>query len=107
MNIMKMMKQASDMQRQMEKVQADLAGREVEFTSGGGKVTVTARGDLSISRIRLDPQVVDPKDVELLEDLVRAAVDGALKAARELAAQEMEKITSGLPLPPGMKLPFL
>jgi len=106
MNIMKMMKQASDMQHRIETMQAELAGKEIEFTSGGGKVSVTARGDLSISKIRLDPQVVDPGDVELLEDLVLSAVDGALKAARELSAREMEKITAGLPLPPGMKLPF-
>lgn len=106
MNLMKMMKQASDMQRQMESLQADLARREVEFTSGGGKVTAVARGDLSLARIRIDPQVVDPRDVELLEDLVLSAADGALKAARDLAAAEMQKITAGLSLPPGMKLPF-
>jgi DNA-binding YbaB/EbfC family protein len=106
MNLMKMMKQASDMQHQMETLQADLANREVEFTSGGGKVTATARGDMSVTRIRIDPKVVDPADVELLEDLVLSAVDGALKAARDLAAAEMQKITAGLSLPPGMKLPF-
>lgn len=106
MNLMKMMKQASEMQRKMEAMQAELAGREVEFTSGGGKVSATATGDLRITRIRIDPQVVDPGDVEMLEDLVLAAVDGALKAARDQAAQEMAKATAGLPLPPGMKLPF-
>ncbi|MDZ4198033.1 MAG: YbaB/EbfC family nucleoid-associated protein, partial [Kiritimatiellia bacterium] len=87
-------------------MQSELAGREVEFTSGGGKVTVTATGDQRVTRIRIDPLVVDPGDVEMLEDLVLAAVDGALSEARDMAAKEMAKITAGLPLPPGMKLPF-
>ena len=106
MNIMKMMKQAADMQKKMETVQADLANRTVEFSSGGGMVAVTARGDFSIASIRIDPKCVDPTDVDMLQDLVLAAVDGALRAARELAAGEMQKVTAGLNLPPGMKMPF-
>ncbi len=106
MNIMKMMKQAADVQQRMGRVQEELAGRTVTFTSGGGMVTATARGDLSIARIEIKPEVVDPDDVEMLEDLVTAAVDGALKAARDLAAEEMRKVTDGLGLPPGMKMPF-
>ena len=106
MNIMKMMKQAADMQKNMEKMQAELADRPVEFSSGGGMVTVTARGDMSVEKIKIDPRAVDPSDVEMLEDLVLAAVDGALKAARDLVATEMQKVTAGLNLPPGFKMPF-
>lgn len=106
MNIMKMMKQATDMQRKMGEVQAGLADKTVEFSSGGGMVTVTARGDVSVEKIRIDPKVIDPQEAELLEDLVLAAVDGALRAARDMAAEEMSKLTQGLNLPPGMKLPF-
>jgi nucleoid-associated protein EbfC len=106
MNIMKMMKQAADMQKKMAEVQDGLATQQVEFSSGGGMVTVKAQGDLSVSQIKIDPRVVDPSDVEMLEDLVLSAVDGALKAARDLAAKEMEKVTAGLNLPPGMKLPI-
>ena len=81
MNIMKMMKQAADMQKKMGALQEELAGRTVEFSSGGGMVTAVARGNLSIERVKIDPKVVDPGDVEMLEDLVTAAVDGALAAA--------------------------
>lgn len=106
MNMMKMMKQAAALQKQMKQMQEELAGRTVDFSSGGGMVTVTARGDLTIERIAINREVVDPDDVEMLEDLVRAAVDGALTAAREMAAKEMGKLTGGMGLPPGMNLPF-
>ena len=102
-NMMKLMKQAASMQKDMEKVQTELAEREVEFTAGGGMVTATARGDMSIVSIKIDPKVIDPDDVEMLEDLVQAAVDGALKEAKEMTAKEMGKITGGMGLPlPGM-----
>lgn len=99
------MKQASAMQKNMEKAQAELAEKTVDFSSGGGMVTVTARGDMSIERIAIDPKVVDPDDVDMLEDLVLAAVDGAIKAAKEMAAEEMGKLTGGMGLPGG-GLPF-
>lgn len=99
-NILKMMKQAASMQKNMEALQAELAGRTVEFSSGGGMVTAVARGDGTVAELRIDPKVVDPSDVDMLQDLVLAAVDGALKAAREMAAAEMGKLTSGLGLPP-------
>ena len=102
-NMMKLMKQAASMQKDLEKVQAELAERTVEFSSGGGMVTAVAGGDVSIKSIKIDPKVVDPEDVEMLEDLVTAAVDGALKAAREMSSQEMSKLTAGLGMPfPGM-----
>lgn len=98
-NMMKLMKQAASMQQNMAKAQAELATKTVDFTSGGGMVTATARGDGTIAAIRIDPKVVDPQDVEMLQDLVLAAVDGALKAAREMQAAEMSKFTAGLGIP--------
>ena len=87
-------------------MQAGLADETVEFSSGGGMVTVTARGDQSIAKIVIDPKAVDPDDVEMLEDLVLAAVDGALKAAKDMASEEMGKLTGGLGGMPGGGLPF-
>ncbi|MBN1270173.1 MAG: YbaB/EbfC family nucleoid-associated protein [Kiritimatiellae bacterium] len=103
-NIMKLMKQAATLQKDVERMKEDLASRTVEFSSGGGMVTAVARGDMTIESIRIDPKVVDPADVGMLEDVVLAAVDGALKAARDMAADEMKKMTAGLGLP-GMDLP--
>lgn len=104
-NFMKMMKQAASLQKNMEVLQADLAKRTVEFSSGGGMVKVVARGDLSLESIKIDPKVVNPAEVDMLEDLVLSAVDGALKAARDMASSEMSKLTAGMGLP-GMNLPF-
>ncbi len=104
-NMMKMLKQAASMQKEMQRVQAELAEKTVEFTTGGGMVKAVARGDLSIESIRIDPKVVDPEDVEMLEDLLLAAVDGAMKAAQEMMQTEMGKVTAGLNLPGG-GLPF-
>jgi len=87
------------MQKDLERVQGELASKTVEFSAGGGMVTATARGDGTLAGIRIDPKVVDPSDVDMLQDLVLAAVDGALKAAKEMAAQEMGKLTSGLGIP--------
>jgi len=104
-NMMKLMKQASAMQKNMEKMQAELAEKTVEFSSGGGMVKVVARGDMSIESIVIDPKVVDPEDVEMLQDLILAAVDGATKAAKEMASEEMAKLTGGMGLPGG-GMPF-
>lgn len=104
MNMMKLMKQAASMQKDMERVQAELAGRRVDFSSGGGMVTATASGDGSIVGIKIDPKVIVPGDKELLEDMVLAAVDGAIKKSRETAAAEMQKVTAGLGLPGMMGL---
>ena len=98
-NMLKLMKQAQAMQKNMEKAQAELADKEVEFSAGGGMVTAVAKGDGSLARLRIDPKVVDPEDVEMLEDLVFAAVDGAITAAKDMAAEEMGKLTQGLNLP--------
>ncbi|MGD9780516.1 MAG: YbaB/EbfC family nucleoid-associated protein [Kiritimatiellia bacterium] len=101
-NFMKMMKQAADMQKNLAKAQEALAGRELEHSSGGGAVTVKITGDGNVASIRIDPQVVRPYDVEMLEDLVLTAVRGAQEMAKETAANEMKQLTAGLNLPPGM-----
>jgi DNA-binding YbaB/EbfC family protein len=99
MNMMKLMKQAQTMQKDMERVQAELANKQVEFSSGGGMVSATATGDGSVVALKIDPKVINPADRELLEDMVLAAVDGAIKKSRELAAEEMRKVTAGMGMP--------
>ena len=93
------MKQAARMQQQMEQVQADLASRTVEATSGGGAVKVVAKCDGSIASIKIDPQALNPADAQLLEDMVLTAANQALSQAKEISNAEMGKITSGLGLP--------
>jgi DNA-binding YbaB/EbfC family protein len=100
-NIMKMMKQAADMQKNMAKAQESLAALELEHTSGGGAVTVKIAGDGNITAIRIDPKAIQPGDADMLEDLILTAVRGAQELARETAAKEMQKLTAGLNLPPG------
>ncbi len=98
-SIGKLMKQAARMQQQMEKVQSDLAARTVEATSGGGAVKVVARCDGTIASIKIDPQAINPADPQLLEDLVLTAANQALTQAKEIATNEMGKVTSGFNLP--------
>lgn len=99
MNMMKLMKQAQTMQKDMERIQSELAARRVEFSSGGGMVTATATGDGGVVKITIDPKVINPADKDLLEDMVLAAVDGAIRKGRELASAEMAKVTAGMGLP--------
>ena len=106
MNMMKMMKQAADLQKNMKKKQAELAKTEVQFTAGGGMVTVVASCDMKVKSIKINPDAVDPEDVEMLEDLVLAAVDGALTTAQDTMSKEMGKLTGDMGLPAGMDLPF-
>ena len=98
-SIGKFMKQAARMQQQMEQVQAGLAARTVEATSGGGAVKVTARCDGTIASVKIDPQAVNPSDVQMLEDLVLTAANQALNQAREISSAEMGKVTAGFNLP--------
>ena len=98
-SIGKLMKQAARMQAQMEKVQADLAARTVEATSGGGAVKVVARCDGSIASIKIDPQAIDPADAQLLEDMILTAANQALGQAKEISTAEMGKVTAGFNLP--------
>ena len=98
-NMMKLMKQAAAMQKDMARLQEELAEKTVDFASGGGMVKATARGDGSIMAIKIAASVIDPSDPQLLEDMVLAAVNGAMTAAKEMASQEMSKLTAGLGLP--------
>jgi DNA-binding YbaB/EbfC family protein len=93
------MKQAAKMQQQMEQVQAQLAAKTVEATSGGGAVKVVAKCDSSIASIKIDPAAVNPSDVQLLEDMLVTAVNQALVLAKETSQSEMGKITQGFNLP--------
>ncbi|MHB0915820.1 MAG: YbaB/EbfC family nucleoid-associated protein [Thermoleophilia bacterium] len=99
MNMGKMMKQVQQMQQQMEKAQAELANEEVEASAGGGMVTVKVSGDLTIKSIKLDPEAIDPEDPEMLEDMIMAATNEALRSAQELASKKMGGITGGLNIP--------
>jgi DNA-binding YbaB/EbfC family protein len=103
MNIQKMMQQAQKMQAKLAETQAQLSERTVEASAGGGKVTVTASGAGDILSIKIDPSVVDPQDVEMLEDLVLAGVKQAIEDGRTMAADEMKKATGGMNIP---GLPF-
>ena len=95
----KFLKQAQKMQEQMQKVQDELAQREVEGTAGGGAVKAVAKCDGSIVSVKIDPKVVDPKDVEMLEDLVVGAVANALEIAKKTQSDEMGKVTQGMNIP--------
>jgi len=99
-----MMKQVQLMQQNMQKAQAQLAELEVEGVSGAGmvKVTMTCRND--VRRVQIDPGVMDDK--EMLEDLIAAAVNDAVRKAEATAQEKMGAVTQGMPLPPGMKMPF-
>lgn len=101
-NIMKLMKQAADMQKNMAKAQEDLANQEVEFAVGGDAVKVKAYADGNIVRIQISEDVVKTGDVEMLEDLVLSAVRGAQEEAKRIAAETMGKLTAGMNLPPGL-----
>ncbi len=97
-----MMRQAQALQRKMAKAQEELAAEEVTGTAGGGTVTATATGNGEIKRVELSPEVVDPEDIEMLQDLVTAAVSEALRAAKDLEEERMGDLAGGLGLPPGM-----
>jgi len=99
MNLNKLMKQAQKMQEQMAKTQSELESKTVEVSSGGGKVTVTANGAGDVLAIKIDKEVVDPNDVEFLEEVVLSAVQQAVQQGKALAQSEMSRITGGLGLP--------
>lgn len=102
MNIQKMMKQAAKMQEQMAQAQAELAQKTVTATAGGGKVTVVANGAGDVISIKINKEVVDPEDVEMLEELVLIGVQKAIEEGKALASNEMGKLTAGMGLPPGL-----
>lgn len=94
-----MMKQAQNLQKKMMKTQAELATKTVEASAGGGMVRVIANGSQKIESIVLEKEVVDPEDVEMLQDLVLAAVNDALNKSQEMVSAEMSKLTGGLNIP--------
>jgi len=94
-----MMKQAQQLQSKMMKLQEELADRTVESSSGGGMIKVTANGRQQIISIQIEKEVVDPDDVEMLQDLVLAAINDALAKAQEMVSSEMGKLTGGLNIP--------
>ncbi len=98
----KMLKQLQQMQARMTKIQEELGEKTVVGTAGGGMVEVTVNGHQKVLDVRIKPEVVDPTDVEMLQDLVLAACNEALEKARELAAKEMGAVTAGMGLPPGL-----
>ena len=99
MNIAKMMQQAQRLQADMQATQEELARKTVEASVGGGKVTVTATGAGDVVSIKLEREVVDPEDVEFLEELVLKGVQEAIAKGKEMAANEMKKITGGMNIP--------
>lgn len=98
-NMGKMMKQVQKMQAEIQKLQAELGEKTVEATSGGGVVRVVANGKKELVDIVINPDAVDPDDVEMLQDLILAAANEALKQAEEMVAAEMAKITGGIKIP--------
>jgi len=93
------MKQAQQMQQKMLKLQEEIAKRTLDASVGGGMVTVTVNGKSEVLRIKIEPQVVDPDDVEMLEDLIVAGVNEAIRKAQEMVSEEMSKLTGGLKIP--------
>lgn len=98
-NMGNMMKQAQKLQARMLKMQEELAGRTVEATAGGGMVKVVANGRQQVVSIAIEKEVVDPEDVEMLQDLLLAAVNDALTKSQEMVSAEMGKLTGGLGIP--------
>ena len=98
-NMNSMMKQAQNLQKKMLETQKELATRTVEATAGGGMVKVIANGGQKIESIELEKEVVDPEDLEMLQDLILAAVNDALKKSQDMVSTEMSKLTGGLNIP--------
>lgn len=99
MDMKKMMKQAQRMQAELAKAQDEIKDMEYEATAGGGMVKVVATGDMAVKSIAIDPEAVDPEDVEMLEDLVLAAVNEALRGVSDISAQRLNAATGGMSIP--------
>jgi nucleoid-associated protein EbfC len=104
MDLMKMMKQASEIQGRVQKMQEDLAALEVEGQSGAGLVTVRLNGKMDLRAIKIDPSLMKPDEAEIVEDLIIAAFQDAKGKAEAQVQAKMKEITGGLPIPPGLKL---
>ncbi|MEA2021522.1 MAG: YbaB/EbfC family nucleoid-associated protein [Candidatus Caldatribacteriota bacterium] len=94
-----LMKQAQQMQRKMEEIKKELAQKEIKVSSGGGMIEITVNGQQEINEIKIEPDVIDVNEKEMLEDLILAAVNEALRQSKELATQEMSKLTGGANIP--------
>ena len=105
-NIAGLMKQASQMQAKMAEMQATLESIEVEGAAGAGMVSVTLSGKSELKRVKIDPKLADPAETEMLEDLIVAAHADAKRKLEAVTAEEMQKVTGGMNLPAGLKLPF-
>jgi nucleoid-associated protein EbfC len=105
-NLGQLMKQAQEMQGRMQEMQAKLASVELDGAAGGGLVRATVSGKGDLKRLKIDPALALPQEIEVLEDLIVAAVGDAKAKVEAHAAEEMQKLTGGLNLPPGFKLPF-
>jgi hypothetical protein len=105
-NLAGLMKQAQQMQSKMEEMQTRLQALEMTGEAGAGLVKVTLNGKNDLRRIKIDPKLIDPADAEMLEDLILAAHRDARAKIDAVSAEEMQKVTGGMQLPPGMKLPF-
>src|SRR5262245_384973 len=106
MDFLGMMKQAKELQGKMQSLQGEIAALEATGSSGAGLVTVVVDGRGGLKRIKIDPSLAKPDEVEILEDLIVAAANDARGKAEALAAEKMQTLTAGLGLPPGLKLPF-
>ena len=98
-NMQKQLQQVQAMQRKMEEMQAEIEEKEVEASAGGGAISVTVNGKKEITKIDIKPEVVDPDDVEMLQDLIMVAVNEAMRQIDELSQNEMSKLTGGLSIP--------
>lgn len=94
-----MMKEAMKIQQEIARLQAELQDRVIESSSGGGAVTIKISGKQEIMELKIKPEAVDPEDIEMLEDLIQAAVNEAIKQSQEMVSAEMSKITGGLNIP--------
>jgi DNA-binding YbaB/EbfC family protein len=99
MNLMSMMKQAQKLQAKMAEMQAEMGNRTITAQAGGGMVEAVVNGRQELLSLRIDPEVVAPEDVDMLQDLIQAAVNEALNRARDMMAQEMSKLTGGMQIP--------
>jgi nucleoid-associated protein EbfC len=105
-NLAGLMKQAQQMQSKMQEMQAKLEAMEITGESGAGLVRVTLNGKSDLRKVKIDPKLLEPVDIEMLEDLLLAAHRDARSKIEAASAEEMQKVTGGMQLPPGMKLPF-
>lgn len=107
MNMQQMMRQAQKMQKELAKAQEEIANMTFEGSAGGGMVTATARGDMSIASIRIDPEALDPEDTDMLEDMICAAVNEALRGVNDMSNARMGALTGGMNIPGMSGMPGL